>query len=54
MASNLSKRPQGTLPSNTKKNPKEEVNAVILRNEKKLEEVEKNLGKRSEKIKDYG
>ena len=41
LANNLSRRPQGGLPSNTEKNPREEVNAVILRNGKELEEVEK-------------
>ena len=41
MASNLSRRPQDGLPSNTKKNPREEVNAVTLRSGKELEEVEK-------------
>ena len=41
LARNLSRRPQGGFPSNTKKNPKEKVNAVTLRNERELEEVEK-------------
>ena len=41
MANNLSRRPQGGLPSNTEKNPKEEVNAVTLRSGKKLDEVKK-------------
>ena len=41
MANNLSRRPQGGLPSNTKKNPKKEVNAVTLRSGKELDEVEK-------------
>ena len=40
MANNLSRRPQGGLPSNTEKNPREEVNAVTLRSGKELE-VEK-------------
>ena len=41
LANNLSRRPQGGLPSNTEKNPREEVNAVTLRSGKELEEVEK-------------
>ena len=40
LANNLSRRPQGGLPSNTDKNPREEVNAVTLRSGKELEEVE--------------
>ena len=40
LANNLSRRPQGGLPSNTKKNPRKEVNAVILSNGKELGEVE--------------
>ena len=31
-------RPQGTLPSNTEVNPKEQCNAIVLRSGKKLEE----------------
>ena len=45
LASNLSRRPQGALPSNTEKNPREEVNAVTLRSGKELEEVEKEARK---------
>ena len=41
LANNLSRRPQGGLPSKSEKNPREEVNAVTLRSGKKLEEVEK-------------
>ena len=41
LASNLSKRPQGGLPSNTENNPREEVNAITLRNGRELEKVEK-------------
>ena len=41
LANNLSRRPQGSLSSNTKKNSREEVNAVTLRNGKELDEVEK-------------
>ena len=41
LANNLSRRSQGGLPSNNEKNPREEVNAVTFRNEKKLDEVEK-------------
>ena len=45
LASNLFRRPQGGLPSNTEKNPREEVNAVTLRSGKELEEVEKEARK---------
>ena len=45
LANNLSRRPQGGLPSNTEKNPREKVNAVTLRNGKKLDEIKKNQGK---------
>ena len=41
LANNLSRRPQGGLPSNTENNPREEVNAVTLRSGKELKEVEK-------------
>ena len=41
LANNLSRRPQGGLPSNIKKNPREEVNAVTLRSGKEFDEVEK-------------
>ena len=41
LASILSKRPQGGLPSNTEKNLREKVNVVTLRNGKELEKVEK-------------
>ena len=41
LANNLSRRPQGGLPSNTEKNSREEVNAVILRSGKELDEIEK-------------
>ena len=41
LASNLFRRPQGGLPSNTEKNPREKVNAITLRSGKELEEVEK-------------
>ena len=41
LANNLSRRPQGGLPSNTEKNHREEINAVTLRSGKALEEVEK-------------
>ena len=52
LANNLSRRPQGGLPSNTEKNSREKVNAVTLRSGKELDEVEKeprkvvNKGKR--------
>ena len=41
LASNLSRRPWGGLPSNIEKNPREKVNAVTLRSGKELEKVEK-------------
>ena len=50
MASNLSKRPQGSLPSNIEKNLRKEVNVVTLRNRRELEEVEKKPKKKVEKI----
>ena len=37
----LSGRTYGNLPSNTERNPREEVNAITLRNERELEEIEK-------------
>ena len=49
MASNLSRKPQGGLPSNTEKNPREEVNVVTLRNGKEFEEVEKEPTKMVDK-----
>ena len=40
LATLLFKRSQGCLPSNTEKNPKEEVKAMTLWNGRELEEVE--------------
>ena len=40
LAINLSKRPQAGWPSNTKRNPREKVNAITLRNGRELEEIE--------------
>ena len=51
LASNLSRRPQGDLPGNTKKNPREKVNAVTLRNGRELEEIEREPRKKVEKDK---
>ena len=48
LASNLSRRPQGGLPSNTEKNPRKEINAVTLRNGRKLEKVVKEPRKKVE------
>ena len=48
IASLLSKRSQGSLPSNTKKNLREEAKAITLKNGRELEEFEKkkvNKGK---------
>ena len=41
IASMLSARTQGSLPSNTKKNPKEQVHAITLRSGKQLEQIQK-------------
>ncbi|KAG8477600.1 hypothetical protein CXB51_031104 [Gossypium anomalum] len=41
LAKMISETPQGSLPSNTKPNPKEHVKAVTLRSEKVLAESEK-------------
>ena len=38
MAKIISERPQGSLPSNTETNPREQVNAITLRSGTKLEE----------------
>ena len=39
------------MPSNTEKNPREEVNAVTLRNGRELEEIEREPRKKMEKDK---
>ena len=41
LAHQLSKRTYDNLPSNTKRNPREEVNAITLRNGRELKEMEK-------------
>ena len=46
LAHQLSGRTYGNLPSNTERNPREEVNAITLRNGRELEEVEKEPRKR--------
>ena len=51
LVSNLSRRPQGGLPSNTEKNHREEINVVTIRNGKELEEVVKEPRKKVEKDK---
>ncbi|PPS19897.1 hypothetical protein GOBAR_AA00656 [Gossypium barbadense] len=38
LAKLISKRPQGSLPSNTKTNPKEQLHAIIVRDEERLVE----------------
>ena len=51
LASLLSERSQGALPSNIEKNPREEAKAVTLRNERELEEIEKKkVNKGREKV----
>ena len=49
LVNTLSRRPQVTFPSNTEKNPREEINAITLKNGKELEEVEKEQRKKMEK-----
>ena len=51
LAHQLSGRTYGNLPSNTERNPREEVNAITLRNGKELEEVEKEPRERVKKDK---
>ena len=51
LASNLSRRPQVSLPGNTKKNPKEEVNAITLKNRRERKEVDKEPRKKVKRIK---
>src|SRR4051812_31520999 len=47
----LANRTQGTLPSDTEKNPKEQINAVTLRSGRQLQEPQpKKAEKRREKI----
>src|SRR4051812_21374462 len=45
----LANRVQGTLPSDTEKNPKEQVNAVTLRSGKQLQEPQPKEAEREEK-----
>ncbi|XP_037492796.1 uncharacterized protein LOC119369909 [Jatropha curcas] len=47
----MESQPQGTLPSNTKKNPKEQVQAITLRSGKQLEEPPKKEKKTEEQKK---
>ena len=49
LANNLSRRPQGGLPSNTEKNLRKKVNAVTLRSGKELDEVKKEPRKMVDK-----
>ena len=51
LAHQLSGRTYGNLPSNTERNPREEVNAITLRNGRELEEVEKEPRERVKKDK---
>ena len=51
LAHQLSGRTYGNLPSNIERNPREEVNAITLRNERELEEVGKELRERVKKDK---
>ena len=41
IANQLFERPYGNLPSNTEKNLREEVNAITLRNGRKIKEAKK-------------
>ena len=43
IANLLSSRPQGSLPSNTETNPKEQMNAIMLRSGKQLEDPPKEV-----------
>ena len=43
IANLLSSRPQGSLPSNTETNPKEQMNAIILRNGRQRENLPKEV-----------
>ncbi|XP_037495200.1 uncharacterized protein LOC119370672 [Jatropha curcas] len=47
-ANMMASRPQGTLPNNTKKNPKEQVQAITLRNGKQLEDPPRKEDKKKE------
>ncbi|KAH9686774.1 hypothetical protein KPL70_014506 [Citrus sinensis] len=49
IANLLSSKRQGSLPSNTETNPKEQVNAIILRSGKQLEDLPKEAKKVDEK-----
>ena len=51
LAHQLSGRTYGNLPSNTERNPREEVNAIILRNGRELKEVKKEPRERVKKDK---
>ena len=51
LAHQLFGRTYGNLPSNTERNPREEVNAITLRNGKELEKVEKEPRERVKKDK---
>ena len=51
LAHHLSGRTYGNLPSNTERNPREEVNAITLRNGRELEEMKKELRERVKKDK---
>ena len=43
IANLLSSRPQGSLSSNTETNPKEQTNAIMLRNGRQLEDPPKEV-----------
>ena len=51
LAHQLSRRTYGNLPSNTERNPREEVNAITLKNGRELEKVEKEPRERVKKDK---
>ena len=48
LANYVSNRPQGTLPSNTEKNPKEDVQAITLRSGKEIEGPSQQTEKENE------
>ena len=49
IANLLFSRPQGSVPGNTETNPKEQINAIILRSGKQLEDLPKEAKKVDEK-----
>ena len=56
IANLLSSKSQGSMPSNTETNPKEQINTIMLRNGRQLEDIPKEVKEvveyNMEKIKD--